>query len=241
MPEVAPEAAAARPSGGLISRFIGIFVSPKKVFADVDAGTHWWEPWLLGTIINVVIAYVAIPIQLQLFRLRGAQMPAEEFEKGLQSMQSFPFKFIGMFAAPIAVFLVGAVFSLVSYIAVSVLSEKASFRKHFTLYLWTAIIPTTGMFLSNVLVRVKGVEKIHSMSDAMAQFGASAFVSESNKIVYAVLSTLDVFTIWFYVLIAVGVTQIFGLSRRSSLLVVLPIWLLSVLMALVGTRFGATM
>jgi hypothetical protein len=79
------------------------------------------------------------------------------------------------------------------------------------------------------------------MSDAMAQFGASAFVSESNKIVYAVLSTLDIFTIWFYLLIAVGVTQIFGLSRRSSLLVVLPIWLLSVLMALIGTRFGATM
>jgi hypothetical protein len=230
--------AVARPSGGMISRFIGIFVSPKKVFADVDAGAHWWEPWVLASVINMVIAYVAIPVQLQLFRLRSGDMPPEDFEKALQSMQSFPFKYIGIFVAPVAVFLVGAVFSAVSYIAVSVLSEKSSFRKHFTLYLWTAIIPTVGMLVSNLLVRMKGVEKIRSMPDAVAPFGPAAFVSESSKIVYAILSTLDVFTIWFYVLIALGVTQIFRVSWRSSLFVVIPIWLLSVLMALLGARFG---
>jgi hypothetical protein len=35
--------------------------------------------------------------------------------------------------------------------------------------------------------------------------------------------------------------HVFRLSWRSAVLVVIPIWLLSVLIALVGARFGAAM
>jgi hypothetical protein len=44
--------------------------------------------------------------------------------------------------------------------------------------------------------------------------------------------------VWFYLLMAVGVTQVFRMSRSASLLVVIPIWLLSILIALIGVRYG---
>ncbi len=240
MSELMAEARSTEPTGNFLSRLLDVFVSPKKVFSDIDAGARWWEPWIWVSVLNMIVAYIVIPVQVQLYRLRADQMPKEQFDQTIEKMQSFPIAYLGIIAAPVTVLLVGMIFAAVSYIAVSVLSERASFKKHLTLYLWASMIPTLGMLLSNIIVRVKGVEKIRSMTDAMVSLGPGALVPEGHKILTAVLSTVDVFGLWFYALIAMGVVYLFRLSGRSAILVVLPIWLLSVLMALIGTRIGGT-
>ena len=239
MPDPMPEGEAARPSMGFVQRFIGIFVSPRKVFADIDGGSPWWEPWVWGSIIHIAIAYVVLPIQIRLFELTRNQTPPEQFEKGLVSMQSFPVKYLGVLTAPVTVLFVGVIFAALSFIAVSVLSERSNFKKHLTIYLWSSIVASVGVLLSNIVVRLNGIEQIRRFRDAMAPFGPAALIpDDGGKIWYALLSTLDIFSIWFYVLMAVGVMQVFRMSRWASLLVVVPIWLLSVLIALIGVRYG---
>ncbi len=241
MPEATSEERGTGPSMNFVSRFVGIFHCPKRVFSDVDAGTPWWQPWICVSVVSMIVAYVVIPVQIQLFRLRESEMSKEQFEQSLQAMQTFPVKYLGILTSPIMLLIVGLTFAAASYIAVSVLSEKASFKKHLAIYFYASIVASVGMLISNLVVRAKGAENIRTMRDAVAPFGPAAFVPAAQKIPYAVLSTLDVFSLWFYVLMALGVVHVFRLSWRSAVLVVIPVWLLSVLIALVGTRLGAPM
>ncbi|MDH3217830.1 MAG: YIP1 family protein, partial [Candidatus Krumholzibacteria bacterium] len=59
------------------------------------------------------------------------------------------------------------------------------------------------------------------------------------KILRAILNSLDVFQLWFYILVGMGVMHVFKLSGRSAALVVIPVWLVFVLIALVSARLGA--
>jgi hypothetical protein len=238
MSDESNEALAPRPSMNFIQRLAAIFVSPKKVFADVDAGAPWWEPWAWGSLLHMIIAYTVLPIQIRLFELTRDAKPAEQFEAELAKMQEFPIKYLGVITAPITVLFVAVIFAAISFIAVSVLSERSNFKKHLGIYLWSSLVASVGVLLSNILVRTKGLETVRSFRDALAPFGPAALLPDSGKIWYALLSTLDVFAVWFYVLLAVGVTQVFRMSRTASLLVVVPVWLLSILIALIGVRYG---
>jgi hypothetical protein len=227
-----------RPSGSLLSRLFGILYSPKKVFDDVDRGAPWWEPWVWVSVLNIAVSYLAIPIQVQLQRLRAGDVPPEEVERGIEAMQSMPVKMLGIISAPVSVLFVGVVFAAVSYIAVSVLSERANFKKHLAICLWASLVWWLGVLASTLVVRARGIGEIRAVRDAMAPFGPAAFLPEANSIWLAVLSTLDVFALWFYTLVGIGVVRVFRLSWRGAALVVIPVWLLYMLFELVSARLA---
>jgi len=231
----------ARPSMGFLRRFVGIFVSPRRVFADIDSGSSWWEPWVWGSLIYMIVAYLSLPVQVRLFELTRDQMSPEEFERSLAWAQAPLAKALAIGAWSVGVLFEGVLFATVSYIAVSALSERSSFRKHLAICLWSSIAASVGVLLSNIVIRLKGIEEIRGVRDAMAPFGPAVLLPDSGgKMWYALLSTLDIFSIWFYALMAVGVMQVFGMSRRASILVVIPVWLVSILIALIGVRFAGT-
>jgi hypothetical protein len=238
MSEEIGNGAGLRPSGSVISRLLGIFYEPGKVFADVDRGARWWEPWLWVSLVNMIVAYIVIPIQVQLYRLREGQLPQEQFELAIEKMQAAPIKYLGIVTAPVTVLIVGVLFASVSFIAVSALSERANFKKHLTICLWGSLVWWVGVLVSTVVVRARGIEEIRTFRDAMAPFGPAAFVAEGHKVWLAVLSTLDLFALWFYALVALGAVRVFRISWRAAILVVAPVWLLYVLFELISARLS---
>lgn len=228
------------PELGFLSRGFSIFHSPGRVFEDIDRGAPWWQPWVWASLVNIAIGYALFPIQMHLYRLNPGGLPEDQVARMIENMQSFPLKPIGIIiGAPVTVLFVALAFAAISYVAVSVLSERADFKKHLTIYLYASIVAWVGVLFSNMVVRWNGIENIRSARDAIVSFGPAAFVPEGHRIGYAVLSTLDAFSIWFYVLMGLGVIRVFRLSRWSAVLVVVPVWLLYVLIALIGARLAA--
>ncbi len=220
------------------ARVFAIFRSPVKVFCDIDRGVPWWEPWVVVSLLNVMIAYVIIPINVRLFSLNPHGLSPEELTQQMETMQTFAMKYLGVITAPVSVLFAALVFSAVSYVVVSVFSERPDFRKHITVYLYSSVIFSAGVLVSNLIVRWKGVENIKTVGDAVAPLGPAAFVPAGEKIWFALLSTLDIFSLWSYVVFGLGVMYVFGLSGRAAMLSIVPLWLLAVLIALIGARFG---
>ncbi|UCG51126.1 MAG: YIP1 family protein [Candidatus Latescibacterota bacterium] len=223
---------------GFFSRVLSIFHAPREVFSDIDRGAPWWQPWIVLSLVSMVVAYILIPIQVQLMRLNPQGLSPEDLEQALEGMEKI--KYLGVITSPVTVLFAALIFSAVSYLVVSILSDRPNFKKHLTIYLYSSIVASLGILLSNIVVRWNGVENIRTVGDAAAPFGPAAFVDAGNTIGFAVLSTLDVFSVWSYVLLGFGVMHVFGLSKRSAVLVVIPVWLLAVLIALVGARFGGS-
>ena len=221
--------------GTLISRLVWTFQSPKKLYADIEKETaHWWQPWVWVSLINGVIAYLSIPIQIHLARLNTQGVPEDQLQQQIEMMEKFGF--LGIIATPVIVLITSLIIVGISYLVVSVVAEDAKFKKYFTLYLYASIIVSVGILLGTILTRMKGLDSVRSLGDASASFGPAVLVSFDQKIPHAILSSFDIFYIWFYVIIAAGLMHIFNLSRRSAIVAILPVWLLFVLIALISAR-----
>ncbi|MFQ5512398.1 MAG: YIP1 family protein [Candidatus Krumholzibacteriia bacterium] len=222
--------------GTLFSRLVWTLQSPRLLFDDIKGGVHWWEPWMWVSIVNMIIAYISVPIQLQLVRLNPRGVSAEQLQQTVEQMEKFGF--LGVITTPVVILITGLIIAGVSYLVVSVLADTSSFKKFFTIYLYASIVSSLGLLVGTLLTRMKGVENIHAPEDAVASFGPALLLSPGHKILYPILSSLDAFYIWFYVLLAMGVSHVFGVTRRAAILAVIPLLLLFVLISLVTTRLG---
>ncbi len=231
--QVGPETA----RGSVVSRFIWTIQSPSLLFDDIKAGVKWWEPWMWVSILNMAIAHISVPIQLQLVRLNPRNVPAEQLQQTLEQMEKFGF--LGVITTPVVVLITSLIIAGISYLVVSVVSEASSFKKYFTLYLYANIVSSIGLLIGTSLTRMKGVESINAPEDAVASFGPALLIDSGQKILYPLLSSLDGFYVWFYVLMALGIAHVFQVGRRTAILAVVPLWLLFVLISLVSSRVGA--
>ncbi len=230
------DAAPAAASGTLFSRLTWTIQSPKLLFADIEAGVAWWEPWMWVSVLNMLIAYISVPIQLQLVRLNPGDVPSDQLQQTIEQMEKFGF--LGVISTPVAVLVTSLIIAGIAYLVVSVISDASSFKKFFTIYLYASIVSSLGLLIGTVLTRMKGVENIHAPEDAVASFGPALLVSSGHSILNPILSSFDIFYIWFYALVAMGVAHVFHVGRRTAILAVIPLWLLFVLISLVSSRLG---
>lgn len=222
-------------SGTMLSRLIWTFVSPRNLFAAIARDdVHWWQPWVWVSLLSAATAYISIPIQIRLTRMNPNDMPPEQLEQTLTAMQKYGY--LGVISTPVAVLVSSLVVVAISYMVVSVLAEHGGFKKYFALYLHCSIVSAVGLLLATWLTVMKGVENIRAVEDASSSFGPAIFLSPGNKLMHALFSTFDIFYIWFYVLLWMGVSHVFKLSGRAAILVVVPVWLLFLLITLVTAR-----
>lgn len=226
----------ASPEGNFLTRAVWTLVSPRRLFDDVARDAPWWQPFVWVSLLNMVVAYLSTPIQKQLVRLNPNEVPPEQLQETLAAMDKFAV--LGMVTTPVVVLLTSLVIAGISYIAVSVLAQAPSFRRHFTIYLYASLPVSVGLLLGTLVTHQRGIENIRSIEDAVASFGPAALLEPGQRILYPVLSTLDLFSIWFYVLVAMGASYVFGMKRGAALLVVIPVWLIYLLFALVGSRIS---
>jgi hypothetical protein len=146
------------------------------------------------------------------------------------------FGILGVITAPIVVLITTMLIAGISYAVVSVLAESSAFKTYLTLYLYGSIVASIGLLLGTIVTLMRGVENIRSMEDAIASFGPAMLLGPGQQILHAVLSTLDIFYVWFYVIIGGGVMHLFGMSKRSAVFVIIPVWLLYVLFSLLSSR-----
>jgi hypothetical protein len=232
------EEAGSRETGTFLTRFIWTLQAPKKLYADIASGdARWWEPWVWVSLINMVVAYISIPIQIQLARLNPNNLPAEEVQQTVEMMEKFGM--VGVISTPVLILVTSLIVVAISYLVLSVLSEEPRFKKYFTLYLYASIVSSLGLLLATAITRMKGVDSIRSIEDAASSFGPDILVGSDQKILHAILSNFGLFHIWFYVLVAMGVMYVFKLSRGSAIIVVIPVLLLAILVTLITAQFSS--
>jgi hypothetical protein len=76
------------------------------------------------------------------------------------------------------------------------------------------------------------------MADLRMSFSLAPLFPQVTGILNALMESLGIFQIWYYVIFVLGVSAIFKISRKQALLPTIPIWVLSFLFAYLGTKFG---
>ncbi|GEM_PF-1636094 len=222
--------------GNIFQKLGWLFFSPQKLFESIAQRPSWWEPFIWVSVCAVIGVRVFYPIQMALMRLNARGVPQEKLDQTIETMSKF--YAAGYITAPIASIVQVLLVAFLGYLVLSVLSTQANFKKYFTLYFHSFIIVSLGSLLSLVLARQRGVDDIQSAADATVSFGLDFLVSPSHTYLNALASSINVFAVWSYIIMVMGLMSIFGLTRNKAITALIPLWLIFAVLSMVGAKFS---
>jgi hypothetical protein len=230
-------------------RVSNVFTAPSKTFEDIKRGNKsWWLPFVILAVVGYLLfAAVTFKIGMQTVVDNQIHLDPKAEEKLAQAppeqraMQEKISLYIteGVFIAnPLLVLAIVALCSLGLWGTINfVFGGKAKYGSIFAVWMF-ASLPSIVKTLLGIVVIFAGAapESFNIKNFAPTNVAAFLPVAETNKMVYSLAGSLDVITIWYLILLGMGVAIVAGVKRTSGYIAVFGWWAIFVL---IGVGFAA--
>jgi len=232
----------AEPNPNPIARVFGALFSPGETFASIARRPDWVVPLVLIVIVSYVGTALILPrmdwdavisAQQEQMKAQGGNVPPEQAERVARFTKAGGQVF--GWVAPLFFILWYLLVAAVLLLAFRLAGGEGGFKQAFsaTLYAWMPLL------LNSILVTVVAVLR-HGLIDPtqMATMVKSnpAFLVDlkAQPVLFALLSSIDVFTIWTVVLLIVGFAALSRSSKAKAAMIVIPLWFVCILIKLIG-------
>lgn len=230
----------AAPPMSEVGRLTGVFLEPKKAFADIAAKPRWYVPVILMVIFALAftvtftnhIGWEHFMRQNMENNTRVQQMDKDQREDMIQKQVKFApvFGYVASFVfVPVAVLVIGAVLLLMAKMGGGTLKFKQSLG----IAAYGKLPDVLFSILAIVVMFLKNPEDFN-LNNPLA-FNLGAFLEpppNTGKFVYGLAKSFDLFAIWEVLLMAVGIsvaTRRIPFSK-AVVLVAVP-WLIWILVS----------
>ena len=217
----------------------GVITAPGETFETI-ANTPRKNYWIIPVLISIVLGLISTFMFMQDAELvdklmdkqknkmrekfeesiKQGKMTKEDADKAIESMnpKGTFFKIIGFGGAAVGPFIILLLLSVVYLIALKIMKAQFEFTNILNVVGLALLIATVGNLISMVVSIIKG---------DLSTLGLSLFISESSagEKMYSLISKIDIFYIWFYVVIAIGLSKIARIKMLKSVIVVFFVWI----------------
>jgi hypothetical protein len=214
-----------------MARVLNTFFAPSKTFTDLRRSASWWVPFLISAIVSVMFIYAvdqkigfrkAMENQIRLQPKQAERidaLPADQREKVLQQQATIGKVF--SYASPAIGLLYYLIIASVLFGTFKfVTGADLRFKTMFALVVF-AWLPVLFVYLLGIVSLLAGVNSDGFLMQNPAATNLGILVDPvSSKLLYSLLSSLDVFTFWSMALMAIGVTCISKVKRGTAFAVV---------------------
>jgi hypothetical protein len=200
----------------VFEQIIGVFLSPTKTFQAIDEKPNYLVPLILVILISIVIAYAIMPsimpaqMEKQREKLVERGMNDEEIDQALATGEKFGsiFGIVGAGVSPIIMLLIAA--GLLMFVCSVILGGITSFVKVFSIMTYSWLISLVGSLVKIPLIVKQKTPDIH--------FSPATFWPEdtAKNFLYHFLKSFDIFSIWQYIVLAIGVAVIYKFSNQKA-------------------------
>jgi len=218
-PMAASEQPAAQPSQPGLSepaRIINTFVAPRKTFEDLKQNSSWWVPWLISTLAVVAFLYTvekkvgyeaivnsrfahASFLQRAISRMTPEQKQAT-IDKQIASSHN------QIYSTPVASLISALIFAALLMATFNFVFDAQVKYKTALAVVFYGWLPRVVFSLLAIVVMVVGVEpEGFDMENPVAtHLGVLLGSNTDHRYLYHVLAGIDVFNIWWIVLMGLG-------------------------------------
>jgi hypothetical protein len=208
IPGVEPE----QPPMSEVSRIVGVFSSPSAAFRDIAARPRWWIPLILVGLFGMLFSmafdqkvgfenYVRETVQRS---PQGQNMTAQQLEQGVRiGAQIAKFASYGAIVTVlISTFIIAAVFKFVFDV---LMGAEIGLNRMMGIVAYSYLPNLIATALAFLVLNLKPAEDF-DLQNPLA-FNAGAFISaESPAWLRSLGSSIDLFSFWIIILIAIGVS-----------------------------------
>lgn len=214
---VSQQGSQAAPAGNVLARMVGVVVSPRATFERIVAAPGWIVPLALVTLIVVGVTYAFLSTevgqtalldqqvrQMENFGLQISEQQYRQMEQGLP-MTAVITAISQIVMIPVVTLVIaGILFGVFN----ALLGGSASFKQVAAIVTYSGAITIIQQLFVAPLNYARG-----SMSSATNLAVFTPFLDEAN-IVARFLGTIDLFIVWWLVVLAIGLGVLF--RRRTA-------------------------
>jgi len=239
-----------KPPIGPFGRLIGVIFSPGETFADINRRPTWVVALIISILFSVGFSYLLqlrVPNfeqrleeltrqQIQETLERRGQPVGPEAQEGIERQVALYKKFfkfsplLSIVFVPLGLVLTAGAFFLV----LLMVQAEATFKKTFSVltWSWTGTFSVPQTLVSAVVLMLKDPNSIdlrNPESIVATSLGAMLSLSPktTNALLYSLATSIDIFTIWFLILAAIGLSAISRkVSRTKAGVIVFVLWAL---------------
>jgi hypothetical protein len=221
-------------------RVIDTFIAPTKTFADIRRNRSWWLPMLILAAFSYLFALTAMshvgPQRLAESALRNNPSQNERLQQATPEQRAQTLRItatimqVSFFGSPLLVLVSSALGALLLWVGFNfILGGSATFSGMFAVMIFAWLPSILRSILSTAMLFLGDPESFN-INDPIGTNPGFYMGANSSAFLKAVLGSLDIFSIWILVLMAVGGAIVARVKIRSGVILVFATWLIVVLL-----------
>lgn len=214
---------------GFFKRVLGVFLWPGKTMQSLTEKPRVLFPLLFAAIAQAIMIIAVFPMYREYLRIgmeaaysrMDVDIQSDQFEQILNvSAMTSP---IGMAITAVATLLLGA---LVLWIVIKLFKGQGYYKQILSITGYSYVISVLPTIVQIIKTNVIGVFNLLSYTSA-----AVLMPKMDGSFIYGMAKSLDVFSIWQYVVLAIGLVSVSKLEKRKVYMIVGVIFVLQLLFA----------
>jgi hypothetical protein len=208
-------------------RLINVFIAPKKTFEDLKRNPSWWVPFVVSAVFGLLFGIVVVQkvdmrqfAQQQIDKSPAAQrqlerLTPEQREQNLAIRATITK--VTFYAVPFFLLIVGLIFAAILMgIFNFILGAEVSFARALGVVFYAGIPGIIRSVLLIISLLTSSDPSTIDLSGNPMPTNPGFFLDpQGNKVLYSLASALDIFTIWYVVLLGIGFAAA-SMNRKPS-------------------------
>ncbi|MGB7592184.1 MAG: YIP1 family protein [Terriglobia bacterium] len=227
------------PAQSFPERLLGIFISPAETLADVARKPDFMAPLILGVLGAIAVTETMLwKIGMErIVRMsieqsgRASSMSPEQMDQAVHQGARIGAIFAhvgGIVVPPIFLLIIAGLGLLIVNL---IFGAQAKFKTVFSLICYANLVSLLGSVMAVAVILFGDPDHFNAQNPVPSNVAFFLNPREVSKPLYAMASSADIFTIWFLILIAVGLAE--GTGRKvkplSIFLVYAGFWVIWIL------------
>ncbi|MGB4649545.1 MAG: YIP1 family protein [Acetivibrionales bacterium] len=222
---------------GFFRRLIWLFASPGRLMEELAEKPRVLFWLILGSVTTAVPFAVRMPLYEEMVRKSiaaqseylesfGLEMTPEMIEAGLSSGLV-----TGLVTMPFQAAVVFLLTALLYYIIMRIMGGEGKFKAYLSVVVHAGIISVLYTLMLTAISYYTG--SLHQTA-ALTSLASLVSPEDVDPYVYGFLAGIDVFTIWRYVLMAIGFTAVSKLKKKHVYIVTAIIFIIGLVIGIYG-------
>ncbi len=239
-PPPPPAAPAPKPNG--FQRIIGVLISPGETFSSIARQPDFLAPLLVILVLSAIGGFIfaqrvdfTAPAR-EAMEQRG-NMSEAQMESALR-ITAIVSKVIA-YGSPLFSVIVLLIVAGLLLLAFRLMGGEGTFKQAFsvTLYSW---MPLTILNIIVVVIVASrtGITALYLPTLVMSN-PAFLVTMKEHPLLFALLGSIDIFTIWTLALFSIGFSYVAGFSKSKSATIVIIVWIIWTCIKLIGPAIRA--
>ncbi|MBN1396528.1 MAG: YIP1 family protein [Bacteroidetes bacterium] len=209
-----------------LSNIINIFATPTDVFENIKKTPKWPVAFLIICAVSLICGYFMLPfIQKIMEETFTVKMSEEQAQKVASTTSRY--RMFMRLLIPITFLLKWLFISSFLYLgAILFDAQKNNFKTLYAVVVYSEFILALMGIINVLLILIKGVDAVSNLTDLHTIIGLDFFLADKsqNVLLFNFLNNFNVFSVWYVVVLTIGMSVICQLKKWKSAVLVTSVW-----------------